>query len=127
MKLSGMTTGRRGDARIAKDRSTDWSRVMTERIDHAAESRKHIGWVHDWQTREGDTPETGTSNALIAQVHATLALVEQQRVGNMIALMASAARGVANQTHSVQDYMEMFNRINPQVIKALGLNEGSET
>ena len=53
-------------------------------------------------------------------------LVEQQRVGNMIALMASAARGVAEQTHSVQGYMEMFNRLNPQVIKALGLNEGSE-
>jgi len=54
-------------------------------------------------------------------------LVEQQRVGNMIALMESAARGVADQIHSVQDYMEMFNRLNPQVIKALGLNEGSET
>ena len=54
-------------------------------------------------------------------------LVEQQRVGNMIALMESAARGVADQIHSVQDYMEMFNRLNPQVIKALGLNEGSGT
>ena len=53
-------------------------------------------------------------------------LVEQQRVGNMIALMTAAARGVAEQTHSVQDYMEMFNRINPQVIKALGLSEGGE-
>lgn len=51
-------------------------------------------------------------------------LVEQQRVGNMIAVMASAARGVADQTYSVQDYMEMFNRLNPQVIKSLGLNEG---
>ena len=51
-------------------------------------------------------------------------LVEQQRVCNMIALMASAARGVADRTHSVQDYMEMFNRLNPQVIKALGLSEG---
>ena len=37
MKLNGMTTGRRGDARIAKDRSTDWSRVMKKREVKAAE------------------------------------------------------------------------------------------
>lgn len=122
MKLSGMTTGRHGDARIAKDRSTNWSRVMTERIDHYAAA---VGMLKDAQAAQ-DLSVVGII-AQGAQVHATLALVEQQRVGNMIALMASAARGVAEQTHSVQGYMEMFNRINPQVIKALGLSEGSET
>ena len=31
---------------------------MSERIDHGQEARKHIGWAHDWQEREGDTEDT---------------------------------------------------------------------
>ena len=98
---------------------------MTERFDHAAEARLRILDAEYEYTRDGGPIRENVSDWLaLAQVHATLALAEQQRVGNMIALMASAARGVADQIHSVQDYMEMFNRLNPQVIKALGLNEG---
>ena len=59
---------------------------MSERIDHGQEARKHIGWAHDWQEREGDTEATGIATALIAQAEATLhqadatlALVEQLR------------------------------------------------
>jgi len=58
---------------------------MTDRIDPAAEARKHIGWTHDWQEREGDTGEAGLATAMIAQAEATLALVEQQRVTNLMA------------------------------------------
>ena len=36
--------------------------------------------------REGDTDVTNTVVALHAQVHATLALAEQQRIANLIAL-----------------------------------------
>lgn len=32
-------------------------------IDHAAEARKHIDWVHEWQSYEGDTPEANLANA----------------------------------------------------------------
>ena len=74
MKLSGMTTGRRGDARIAKDRSTDWSRVMTERIDHYAAA---VGMLKDAQSAQ-DLSLIGIISQG-AQVHATLALVEQQK------------------------------------------------
>ena len=50
---------------------------MTERIDHAAKARY-------WLPQKGDgiTP----NHVAVAQVHATLALVEQQRIANLIAL-----------------------------------------
>lgn len=60
---------------------------MTERIDHAAEARQHIDWAHDQQAQEGDMGNVPRDNALLAQAHATLALVEQQRIANVIALM----------------------------------------
>ncbi len=47
---------------------------MTERIDHAAEARKILELV------------TGLPKLDEARVHATLALVEQQRIANLIAL-----------------------------------------
>lgn len=50
---------------------------MSERIDHAAKARY-------WLPQKGDgiTP----NHVAVAQVHATLALVEQQRIANLIAL-----------------------------------------
>lgn len=89
------------------------------RIDHAGKARQILAEIPD-----GATEAETMAWCAEAQVHAQLAIAEQQRVGNMIALMASAARGVSDQIHSVQAYMEMFNRLNPQVSKALGLNEG---
>lgn len=59
---------------------------MTERIDHAAEAVKHIEWAHNQQAEQGEFDFTVRDNALIAQVHATLALVEQQRIANIIAI-----------------------------------------
>ncbi len=58
---------------------------MGERIDHAAEAVKHIEWAHDQQGTDGEFDFTVRDNALIAQAEATLALVEQQRVANLIA------------------------------------------
>ena len=46
---------------------------MTDRIDHAAEAQDLL---HRWGYEEAD----------VAQVHATLAIVEQLRIGNIIAL-----------------------------------------
>lgn len=71
---------------ITRRTPTTTETLMIDRIDHAAEARKHIGWTHDWQEREGDTKEVGLATAVLAQTHATLALVEQQKVANVIAL-----------------------------------------
>lgn len=57
--------------------------------DHVAEAQKHIGWAHEQQSAEGDTGNVVRDDALLAQAHATLALVEQQRVANLLALAAS--------------------------------------
>ncbi|MAM53395.1 hypothetical protein [Microbacterium sp. UBA3394] len=59
---------------------------MSGRIDHAAEARQHIEWAHERQSEEGITDRSVTDTALIAQAEATLALAEQQRIANVIAL-----------------------------------------
>ena len=62
---------------------------MSEWIDHAAKACLCIEWATEWQGREGSTAATENAHALIAQTHATLALVEQQRIANLIALAES--------------------------------------
>lgn len=52
--------------------------MTNERIDHAGEATKLLGSVYS------DDPEI--LDGIRAQVHATLALVEQQRIANEIAL-----------------------------------------
>ena len=49
---------------------------MTTQPDHATEARAHIGWVHDWQEREGETDATQLANVAVAQTHALLAIHE---------------------------------------------------
>lgn len=56
---------------------------MTERIDHAAEARTIIA-----NTQPHQMGHTGNADWIaLAQVHATLALIEQQRIANLIAWM----------------------------------------
>lgn len=63
---------------------------MSERIDHAAEARAAL--VNADRFASNNWPlETGEQKAdliAVAQVHATLALIEQQRIANLIALAA---------------------------------------
>lgn len=58
---------------------------MTERIDHAAESRAALAAA---AATPADAEVLADPWLLAAQVHATLALVEQQRIANIIALGA---------------------------------------
>ena len=62
---------------------------MSKRIDHAAKASQCIAWAHEWQLEEGSTAATENAYALIAQAEATLALGEQQRIANLIALAES--------------------------------------
>lgn len=61
---------------------------MTERIDHALEAQKRIDWANAQQEEEGQFEFSVRDNAILAQAEATLALVEQQRIANLIALVA---------------------------------------
>lgn len=58
---------------------------MTDRIDHAAEARRLTSAVttRDWAE---ESPPYVDRRTAVARVHATLALVEQQRIANLIAL-----------------------------------------
>lgn len=55
---------------------------MSDRIDHAAEALDELESVQ----LHFDEGMNGTARATIALTHATLALVEQQRIANLIAL-----------------------------------------
>lgn len=60
--------------------------MTTKRIDAVAEARKHIEGAHEQQVRDGEYGHSVRDNAILAQAEATLALVEQQRLANLIAL-----------------------------------------
>lgn len=55
---------------------------MTERIDHAAEAVTYYHYASANEIR--DNPELAKLSMAQAQVHATLALVEQQRIANLM-------------------------------------------
>lgn len=58
---------------------------MTERIDHVAEANANLAAVRD---AIRDTGRTTIDQAIaIAQVQATLALVEQKRIANLMTLL----------------------------------------
>ena len=91
---------------------------MTERIDHVAEANRLLSEIAPFQTQHLEVAMT------TAQVHATLALVEQQRIANLIAIMAMALQGVGAGEHSRDEYVRLHQKINPQIVEVLGLNEG---
>lgn len=87
---------------------------QTERIDHAAEAINFLGSVVI------DTHGDNTSKIAIAQVHATLALAEQQRTENLISV-AAEFRSLVKDEDTLQRYFEFYNRVNPRIVEALGL------
>lgn len=106
--------------------------MSADRTDHAAESRRIVA---DGEAAVGKLREAHDSgNYLIAdeygkkaigcwaqaQVHATLALVEQQRVANLIHL-ADGARAEYNATYE-QSTGEFFLDLNRQIREGLGLS-----
>ena len=99
-------------------------------VDHAAEARQHIEWTHDWQEREGDTSETGMATALIAQAHATLAVAEHLRIGNLLSIAHGDTEGSTSRSARDMAYMRLHNGdlpelLAPDVAAALGIGGGS--
>ena len=108
---------------------------MSEHIDHAAEAVRLI----ELSSVQHFADESRTVSAA-AQVHATLALVEQQRIANLIALAnahhmgenyddtVEASREAAYALiHYVQrDPDDEFPRIHPDIAAALGIGDDDE-
>lgn len=99
---------------------------MTDRIDHAVEALRVV-------SLPVTTEESTTANATAyAQVHATLALAEQQRIANLIALANSTHQILHEQT--AQDAAEALVEFRPHsaggyfqpathIAQALGIKE----
>ena len=98
---------------------------MTDRIDHAAEAQKVLAMP---------TSVWGSPSELLAaaQVNATLAIVEQLRIGNLIALgyggeadcdqARSDARAALVNWHAHEDpEMGGWPEIRPEIAAALGV------
>lgn len=61
--------------------------MSNERIDHAKEAGDALYWLEN--AGDNIVRERGPMEVAMAQVHATLALVEQMRIANLIALAES--------------------------------------
>ena len=104
---------------------------MSERIDHAAEALALSDVADDYLKRidgkpmsdaQAVTSQLAAVNAnMRSQMFATLAFVEQQRIANLIAVMAMALQGVGAGEHSKDEYVRLHQKINPQVMEGLGL------
>lgn len=98
---------------------------MTDRIDHAAEARKHIEWAHEQQAMEGQFDETVQHNATLAVAEAVLALVEQQRIANRITLAAHELQvhgRVMVTDHGILDnpeHVDGYLNVKPEIRAAL--------
>ena len=108
-------------------------------IDHAAEAYQHIKRAYEVQEEEGRTERSATDLALLAQAHATLALDEQQRIANLVALAnalhmseayddtTEASREAA---YALIEYVQIdpddeHPVIHPDIAAALGIGGGS--
>lgn len=94
--------------------------MTTERIDHVT----HANDLLDVGGEQLGVDEFAYADLSFqsAQVHATLALVEQQRIANLIAILANAARSVAEGTATASGYADLYSKINPQIQEGLGIS-----
>lgn len=101
--------------------------------DHTEEAHRHINWAHEWQEMEGDTPEANIANAHLAVAHATLALAEQQRIANLIALENQRNKKTQQQSHYYgadllyDEPCTLYGNweLRPEIAAALGITEKS--
>ena len=108
---------------------------MPERIDHADEAIQGI-MVASLRVSEDFCTQTGEHKADIlaeAQVHATLALVEQQRIANVIAL-ANSANPILSEQVATDAATALAGRqyggwfeLKPDIAAALGIKQEGET
>lgn len=113
---------------------------MAERIDHASEAVTLIRRVSGTRMTDGEA----TVSLMGAQAHATLALVEQQRIANLVSLagLPGGEPGVSGEAlallsgegaHSLAEWTPMpgvpddeYVRIRPDIAAALGIEVGGD-
>lgn len=99
---------------------------MTARIDHAAEALRLIDMAGEsFVAEEGWTETTALMATLDAQTHATLALVEQQRTANLIALLDSYRDYDGSVPWTTVHDSPAYEAMRQQVAAALGIEVAS--
>lgn len=109
---------------------------MSERIDHAAKSEEVHEYIgENFIAEQGLTDTTALMGSIDSLRHAVLALVEQQRIANLIAL-SKALDGHGYQAEEPLDALfaydgtsdDGFNglHIHPEIAAALGIKQGEE-
>ena len=91
---------------------------MSERIDHAAEARE---WIDAAAGHPG-----AVSTAILAQAEATLALVEQQRIANLIALRKAWTPVEQACSDDLARFYNVGNVIDEDIAAALGIGDDDE-
>ena len=98
---------------------------MSERIDHAARARIERDALNDVLADEGITDASIVATAILVQVHATLALAEQQRIANLIALWSindtSFSTAAFDALGSVPTTWNGRAELHPHIKEALGI------
>ena len=104
---------------------------MSKHIDHAAEAQRVFdiamsspGGLDQWGVKFRD-------RVAVAQFHAVLALVEQQRVANLIALAAGGHGGATGFEHEAMDALGVLGtphhlQLRSEIAKALGIGDSDE-
>lgn len=103
---------------------------MSDRIDHAATARAKAAFAM------GEGPVRRFGFLLNALVHAVLALVEQQRVANLLAIRESSLIGhddIENSLYRFEDREDELGLpglfpvgLHPGIVRALGINNDEE-
>lgn len=94
---------------------------MTERFDHAAEAERLLEQFPHPSLRSEESLAARSHFLAGAQVHATLALVEQQQTANRIAYLQMAVSALMS--GSVLDYEEdAIERLDVLAYEGLGLS-----
>ena len=94
----------------------------------AAEARQHIDWAHDAQASEGHTDRSVTDLALLAVAEATLAVAEQQRIANLLAIYHAGPEGSSSVEARNAAYRAIHDcttldadPLRPEIAAALGI------
>ncbi|MGX5770806.1 hypothetical protein ACWKWN_08650 [Microbacterium trichothecenolyticum] len=91
---------------------------MTERIDHVAQAKSLAAYGTSPST---GSPEVGAMFVAEAQVHATLALVEQLRIANLIALDKTHEQYTVPADDEIGEEAYASTRLRTDIREGLGL------
>lgn len=93
--------------------------TATAHANKARETMLHMN--EDWISQEGQTDAAMVTTAIFAQTEATLALAEQQRTANLIALLALSDQEATDLSAIAGITINTWDAIRRRVAEGLGI------